>query len=94
MKKITLSVAALSLAISGFCTNPPTDKELIIELSQTTEDMIKSMRVVQLADSVITSEALQVYTHNLLTMLSKLEDLHASQIKKDPNNGIIYYKNK
>tara|TARA_R110001599_G_scaffold268175_1_gene469074 strand:+ start:37 stop:321 length:285 start_codon:yes stop_codon:yes gene_type:complete len=94
MKKITLSVAALSLAISGFCTNPPTDKELIIELSQTTEDMIKSMRVVQLADSIITSEALQVYTHNLLTMLSKLEDLHASQIKKDPNNGIIYYKNK
>ena len=94
MKKITLSVAALSLAISGFCTSPPTDKELIIELSQTTEDMIKSMRVVQLADSVITSEALQVYTHNLLTMLSKLEDLHASQIKKDPNNGIIYYKNK
>ena len=94
MKKITLSVAALSLAISGFCTNPPTDKELIIELSQTTEDMIKSMRVVQLADSVITSEALQVYTHNLLTMLSKLEDLHASQIKKDPNNGIIYYENK
>jgi len=65
MKKITLSVAAISLAISGFCTNPPTDKELIIELSQTTEDMIKSMRVVQLADSVITSEALQVYTHNL-----------------------------
>ena len=94
MKKIKLSVAALSIAISGFCTNPPTDKELIIELSQTTEDLIQSMRIVQLADSVITSEALQVYTHNLLTMLSKLEDLHASQIKKDPNNGIIYYKNK
>ena len=94
MKKLTISVVVLSLTISGFCTNPPTDKELIIELSQTTEDMIKSMRVVQLADSVITSEALQVYTHNLLTMLSKLEDLHASQIKKDPNNGIIYYKNK
>ena len=94
MKKITLSVAALSLAISGFCTSPPTDKELIIDLSQTTEDLIKSMRAIQIADSTITYEVSQIYIHNLLTMLSKLEDLHASQIKKDPNNGIIYYENK
>ena len=34
MKKITLSVAALSLAISGFTKNPPTNKELKIKLSK------------------------------------------------------------
>ena len=40
MKKITLSVAALSLAISGFTTNPPTDKQLVKEIMWTTENII------------------------------------------------------
>ena len=33
MKKITLSVAALSLAISGFCNEPPTKQQLIKEIT-------------------------------------------------------------
>ena len=41
MKKITLSVAALSLAISGFCTNPPTNQQLIKEITINVEDIIE-----------------------------------------------------
>ena len=41
MKKITLSVVALSITISGFSTNPPTSNELVKEISMTTEDMIQ-----------------------------------------------------
>ena len=77
MKKITLSVAALSLAISGFCTNPPTNSELVKEMSITTEDMIQSLRmtndtVTQCYSFVQMSE---IYVHNLLDILRKLEDL-------------------
>ena len=77
MKKITLSVAALSIAISGFSTNPPTKQELIKEMSITTEDMIQSLRmtndtVTQCYSFVQMSE---IYVHNLLDILSKLEDL-------------------
>tara|TARA_R110002020_G_scaffold186408_1_gene384400 strand:+ start:98 stop:562 length:465 start_codon:yes stop_codon:yes gene_type:complete len=69
MKKVTLSVAALSLAISGFCTNPPSSKELIKEISMTTEDIIQSIRTLD------TTEISKMYVHNLLDVLSKLEDL-------------------
>ena len=56
MKKITLSVAALSLAISGFTKNPPTNKELIKEISMTTEDIIQSMRVNDYSDITKTKQ--------------------------------------
>ena len=75
MKKITLSVAALSLAISGFTTNPPTNKELVKEIAMTTEDIIQSMRIINTNDSVITKEISEIYIHNLLDILNKLEDL-------------------
>jgi hypothetical protein len=44
MKKITLSITALSIAVSGFSIDPPTKLELIQEISMTTEDIIESMR--------------------------------------------------
>jgi|TARA_R110000822_G_scaffold182793_1_gene322335 hypothetical protein len=75
MKKLTLSVAALSIAISGFC-NPPTDKtSLIQEMSMTTEDIIQSIRIINNNDSTITKQISEIYVHNLLDVLSKLEDL-------------------
>jgi hypothetical protein len=70
-----MSVAAISLAISGFCTNPPTNKELVKEISLTTEDMIKSIRIINTNDSTISKEISEIYVHNLLDVLSKLEDL-------------------
>jgi hypothetical protein len=73
MKKITLSVAALSLAISGFCTNPPTNKQLIQEMSMTVEDIIQSMRTID------TTEISKMYVHNLLVVLSQLEDLQVNK---------------
>ena len=76
MKKITMSVAALSLAISGFC-NPPTDKQIVKELAMTTEDIIQSMRVNNYSDTVRTKQMSEIYIHNLLDVLSKLEDLQA-----------------
>ena len=74
MKKLTMSVAALTIAISGFCTEP-TNKELVKEIAMTTEDIIQSMRIINTNDSVITKEISEIYIHNLLDVLSKLEDL-------------------
>ena len=85
MKKITLNFAAITLDISGFCTNPPTDKELIKEISMTTEDIIQSIRIINTNDSTITKEISEIYVHNLLDVLSKLEDL---QIKYDKSKII------
>ena len=85
MKKISLSVAALSLAISGFSTNPPTNNELIKEISMTTEDMIKSMRMTN--DTVTHCYSFvqmsEIYVVNLLDILSKLEDLQMLEYNKD-----------
>ena len=85
MKKITLGVTALSIVVNGFSTNPPTKQELIKEMSLTTEDMIKSMRmtndtVTQCYSFVQMSE---IYVVNLLDMLSKLEDLQMLEYNKD-----------
>ena len=75
MKKITLGVTALSIVINGFSTNPPTSNELVKEISMTTEDMIQSMRIINTNDSTITKEISEIYIHNLLDILSKLEDI-------------------
>tara|TARA_R110002012_G_scaffold125601_2_gene277222 strand:- start:301 stop:543 length:243 start_codon:yes stop_codon:yes gene_type:complete len=80
MKKLTLSIAAITLAINGFCTDPPSSQELIKEISMTTEDIIQSIRMINTNDSTITKEISEIYVHNLLDVLSKLEDL---QIKYD-----------
>jgi hypothetical protein len=96
MKKITLSVAALSLAISGFSTNPPTSKQLVKEISITTEDMIQSMRMTN--DTVTRCysfvEMSEIYVHNLLDMLSKLEDIQMNLCKdfECPNYREQIYK--
>ena len=90
MKKITLSVAALSLAISGFTKNPPTNKELIKEISMTTEDMIQSMRMTN--DTVTHCYSFvqmsEIYVHNLLDILSKLEDLQTKQSQEEYNSSL------
>jgi len=77
MKKLKLSVAALSIAMSGFCTNPPTEKELIQEMSMTVEDIIQSMRIGVVEDKFngLPVEMAKIYIHNLLDVLSKLEDI-------------------
>ena len=69
-----MSVAALTIAMSGFC-NPPTDEEIVKELAITTEDIIKSMRVNDYSDTTKTKQLSEIYVHNLLDILSKLEDL-------------------
>ena len=79
MKKLTMSVAALTIAISGFATNPDStqvaNNNLVKEIVMTTEDIILSMRIINTNDSVITKEISEIYIHNLLDVLSKLEDL-------------------
>ena len=74
MKKITLSIAALSLAISGFC-NPPTDKELVKEIMWTTEDLIEWIKEDEFHGRIMTKELADIYVKNLLNILSKAEDL-------------------
>ena len=69
MKKLFLSVAALLIASNVFCTNPPTNKQLIQEMSMTVEDVIQSIRTLD------TTEISKMYVHNLLVVLSQLEDL-------------------
>ena len=79
MKKLTMSVAALTIAISGFATNPDStqivNNNLVKEIAMTTEDIILSMRIINTNDSVITKEISEIYIHNLLDVLSILEDL-------------------
>ena len=77
MKKITLSITALSIAVSGFSIDPPTKLELIQEISMTTEDIIESMREINASDSTISKEISEIYVHNLLSILSKTEYLQA-----------------
>ena len=72
MKKLFLSVAALLIASNVFCTNPPTNKQLIQEMSMTVEDVIQSIRTLD------TTEIAKMYVHNLLVVLSQLEDLQAT----------------
>lgn len=74
MKKITLSVAALSIAISGFC-NPPTDKQLVKEIMMTTEDLISWVKEDEWNGRIMTKELADIYVKNLLNILSKAEDL-------------------
>ena len=94
MKKLTLSVTALSLAISGFCIDPPTNEELIKEMYITTEDIIQSIRIINTNDSTITKEISEIYVHNLLDVLSKLEDLQMNLCKdfECPNYREQIYK--
>ena len=88
MKKITLSVVALSITISGFSTNPPTSNELIKEISMTTEDMIQSMRMTN--DTVTHCYSFvqmsEIYVHNLLDILSKLENIQMLKHNSDCEN--------
>ena len=72
MKKLFLSVAALLIASNVFCTKPTTDIKLIREMSMTVEDVIQSIRTVD------TTEISKMYVHNLLVVLSQLEDLQVN----------------
>ena len=75
MKKITMSVAALSIAISGFANNPPTDKELVKEIMMTTENLIEWVKEDEWNGRMMTKELADIYVKNLLNILSKAEDL-------------------
>tara|TARA_R100001082_G_scaffold19424_1_gene9501 strand:+ start:299 stop:631 length:333 start_codon:yes stop_codon:yes gene_type:complete len=79
MKKITLSVAALSLAISGFCTNPPTNQQLIKEITINVEDIIEFVKEDEYNGRMMTETLAKSYVNNLLNVLSKLEDLQTNQ---------------
>ena len=85
MKKITMSIAALMLAMSVNSAEPSND-ELLKEISITTEDIIKSMRIINNNDSTITKEISEIYIHNLLDILSKLEDLQEEIYRVDCEN--------
>jgi hypothetical protein len=79
MKKITLSVAALSLALNGYTTNPDstqiTNNNLVREITFTAEDMIGWI-IEDVANGYITDTVIaDTYIDNLLDILSKIEDL-------------------
>ena len=75
MKKLTLSVAALSLAISGFCSEPPTNKQLMKEITINIEDIIDFVQEDYYNGRMMTQDLAKSYVNNLLNVLSKLEDL-------------------
>ena len=88
MKKITLSVAALSLAISGFTTNPPTNKQLVKEIMWTTEDIISWIKEDQWNGRIMTKELADIYVKNLLKILSSAEDLQTKQSQEEYYNSL------
>ena len=82
-----MSVAALTIAMNGFC-NLPTDGEIVKELTITTEDIIQSMRVNDYSDTTKTKQMSKIYIYNLLDMLSKLEDLQMKQSQEEYYNSL------
>ena len=79
MKKLTMSVAALTIAISGFATNPDSvqvaNNNLVKEITITTEDIISWVREDEWNGRMMTKELADMYVENLLNILSKIEDL-------------------
>ena len=85
MKKLTLSVAALSLAISGFCNEPPTKQQLIKEITINVEDIIEFVQEDYYNGRMMTQDLAKSYVNNLLKVLSKLEDLQFKTTKTQKN---------
>ena len=77
MKKITMSVAALTIAISGYTTNPDSlqvvSNNLVKEITMTTEDIISWVKEDEYNGRMMTKELADIYVKNLLNILSKLE---------------------
>ena len=79
MKKITMSVAVLTIAISGYTTNPDSlqvvSNNLVKEITFTTQNMIEWI-IEDVASGYITDTVIaDTYIDNLLDILSKIEDL-------------------
>ena len=83
MKKITMSVAALSIAISGYTTNPDSlqvvSNNLVKEITITAEDLIEWVKEDEWNGRMMTKELASIYIKNLLNILSKLEDMRSIQ---------------
>ena len=81
MKKLTMSVAALSIAISGYTTNPDSlqivSNNLVKEITMTTEDIISWVKEDEYNGRMMTKELADIYVKNLLSILSKLEDVQS-----------------
>ena len=79
MKKLTLSVAALTIAISGFAIDPDsvqvTNNNLVKEITITTEDIISWVKEDEWNGRMMTKELADIYITNLLSILSKVENL-------------------
>ena len=79
MKKLTLSVAALTIAISGFAIDLDsvqiTNNNLVKEITITTEDIISQVKEDEWNGRMMTKELADIYIKNLLSILSKVEDL-------------------
>ena len=83
MKKLTMSVAALSIAISGYTTNPDSlqvvSNNLVKEITMTAEDIISWVKEDEFHGRMMTKELADIYIKNLLNILSKLEDVQSIQ---------------
>ena len=81
MKKLTMSVAVLTIAISGFATNPDSlqviSNNLVKEITMTTEDIISWVKEDEYNGRMMTKELADIYVKNLLSILSKLEDVQS-----------------
>ena len=79
MRKLTTSVATLLITINGFATNPDTikvsNKDLIKEITITTEDIISWVKEDEWNGRMMTKELADIYVKELLNILSKIEDL-------------------
>ena len=78
-----MSVATLTIAISSFgqCVMSHEDSLKVVnhenakEIATTTEDIIQSMRMNDYSDTTRTKQLSEIYIHNLLSILIRLEDL-------------------
>jgi len=83
MKKVTTSVVALTIAISSYSQHimsyedslKAVNNSYAKEIAITTEDIIQSMRMNDYSDTTRTKQLSEIYIHNLLSVLIRLEDL-------------------
>tara|TARA_R100000781_G_C4049936_1_gene117188 strand:+ start:494 stop:745 length:252 start_codon:yes stop_codon:yes gene_type:complete len=83
MKKLTMSVAALTIAISGFAigndSTRTNNNNLVKEIAITTENIIDWVQEDRDQGRMMTQELADIYVKSLLNILSKVEDLNLNK---------------
>tara|TARA_R100000234_G_C4873162_1_gene124168 strand:+ start:127 stop:414 length:288 start_codon:yes stop_codon:yes gene_type:complete len=75
MKKVILSVAALTIANVCFSTEPKSNDRLVFEIMEETQHIMEWIREDEWNQRVMTKELAETYINALLNIYSRAEDI-------------------